>query len=101
MTSNNILIGQIRRLIESYARVCPDSGISIPDFQFIQSMNHNQLIGLRAALSNAISAKAPGRNLSELGVPNLRADRGNYVPIISIAGAELRYPDHTTEEAAD
>lgn len=83
MSSNRILIVQIRKLIEAYARFAPESGITIPDFQSIQTMNHNQLIGLRMVLANAIASKTSRENFSSLGISDMIADTGNYVPLTS------------------
>ena len=68
MTDNASLIKQIRKLIEAYAKIAPESGITIPDFRSIQTMNTNQLIGLRATLVYAIQSKAPDYKIGALGI---------------------------------
>lgn len=93
MSDNASLIKQIRKLIEAYARIAPESGITIPDFQLIQTMNTNQLIGLRVALVSAIQSKAPNYKVGALGIGHLGALRGSYTPIQSVASAGLRYPE--------
>lgn len=101
MSDNASLIKQIRKLIEAYARIAPESGITIPDFQSIRAMNTNQLIGLRVALVSAIQAKAPNYSVGALGIGHLSSMRGLYTPIKTIASAGLRYPELAEKKKAE